>query len=152
MAISIFFYCEIYIFSEGVFLNKICGPGGYNIAPCPINCAWWAESNDTTLDFLAPPEDPHPTLPVIDQKITCDNINYFHDSFSDDLFYSVFQRSHTEIIFILWFDFKRNTVKTGNFQYGYGKLSIIVNYLCRIKAFLIDLYAGFRKVVRARVG
>ncbi len=74
MAISIFFYCEIYIFSVGVFLNKICGPGGYNIAPCPIDCAWWAESNDTTLDYLAPPEDPHPTLPVIDQSISSSGI------------------------------------------------------------------------------
>jgi hypothetical protein len=48
-------------------LKKICSPGGYNVTHCPINCAWFSESNDTTLDFLAPPEDPHPTLPVFDR-------------------------------------------------------------------------------------
>jgi hypothetical protein len=64
MAISIFFYCEIHIFLGGVFLKKICDPGGYNIAPCPINCAWRDESNDTTLDFLGPLEPPKTPLPV----------------------------------------------------------------------------------------
>jgi hypothetical protein len=69
MAISIFFYCEINIFLGGVFLKKICDPGGYNIAPCPNNCAWRTELNDTTLDFLAPPEDPHPTLSMSDPYV-----------------------------------------------------------------------------------
>ncbi len=69
MAISNFRYGEFHIFSGGVFLKKICDPGGYNMTPCPIKCAWWAESNDTTLDFLAPREPPpHTTLPVGDQK------------------------------------------------------------------------------------
>ncbi len=64
MAISIFFYCEIHIFLGEVFLKKICDPGGYNIAPYPINCAWWAESNDTTLVFLSHREHPHTVLSV----------------------------------------------------------------------------------------
>jgi hypothetical protein len=68
MAILIFFYYEIHLFHEGVFSKKICGPGGYYIAPCPINRVRWAESNDTTLNFLAPPEDLNPTLPVFDPK------------------------------------------------------------------------------------
>ncbi len=38
--------------------------GGKILAPSPINFAWWAELNDTTLDFLAPPEHPKTPLPV----------------------------------------------------------------------------------------
>jgi hypothetical protein len=68
--LSRFFSIVKFIFFQGGFSwIKYVVRGGYNIAPCPINCEWWAESNDTTLDFLAPPEDPHPTLPVIDRNL-----------------------------------------------------------------------------------
>ena len=43
--------------------------GGKILAPSPINFAWWAELNDTTLDFLAPPEHPKTPLPVGHQKL-----------------------------------------------------------------------------------
>ncbi len=65
--------------------------------PCPINCAWWAESNDTTLDFIAPPEDPHPTLPVFDRQyrvydFVIDDEKYFlfqnYNQTGNDSFYS----------------------------------------------------------------
>ena len=39
-------------------------PGGYDVAPCPINYAWWAESNDTSLNFLAPREPSETPLPA----------------------------------------------------------------------------------------
>jgi hypothetical protein len=57
-------------FQRGFSWIKYVVRGCNIIAPCPINCAWWAESNDTTLDFLAPPEDPLPTLPVIDRFLS----------------------------------------------------------------------------------
>ncbi len=52
------FYCNKNVFRGG---SKI-------LAPNPINYAWWAELNDTTLDFLAPPEHPKTPLPMGDQK------------------------------------------------------------------------------------
>ncbi len=36
--------------------------------PCPINYAWWAESNDTSLNFLALREPSETPLPVGHQK------------------------------------------------------------------------------------
>jgi hypothetical protein len=44
-------------------------PEGYDVAPCPINYAWWAESNDTSLNFLALREPSETPLPVGHQNI-----------------------------------------------------------------------------------
>jgi hypothetical protein len=37
--------------------------------PCPINYAWWAESNDTSLNFLAPREPSETPLPAGHQNV-----------------------------------------------------------------------------------
>ncbi len=60
-----FLLFKILLFFRWSFIViKMCSGGSKILAPTPINFAWWAELNDTTLDFLAPPEHPKTPLPV----------------------------------------------------------------------------------------
>ncbi len=75
MAISNFRYGEFHIFSVRFYCHKYGFREAIILAPSPINFAWLAESNDTTIESLAPPpEDPLPTLPVGDQKTSIQKI------------------------------------------------------------------------------
>ena len=68
MAISDFLLGGIFEFWALVFVGFNSVTEGWRLVPFSTYFACWAESNDTTLDFLAPLEDPHPTLPVFDQN------------------------------------------------------------------------------------